>query len=81
MRKELIPAARSTDPAMGGQAAGRHQATGHMFAASQDRAASRNTKFVCVGCRTKHLDQLESEDILVLRGILFFTLDLPFQRK
>ena len=50
MRKELIqPAARSTDPAVGGQraassgyAAGRHQATDHMFDTSQDRAASRN---------------------------------------
>jgi len=36
MQKELIqPAARSTDPAVGGQQvarSGRHQATGHMFA-------------------------------------------------
>jgi len=52
MRKELIqPAARSTDPAVGGQQAassGRHQATGHMFATSQDWAASRITKFVLV---------------------------------
>ena len=40
-----------------------------MFATSQDRAASRNTKFVCVGCRTNHLDQLESKNILVLKGI------------
>jgi len=55
-RKELIQrAARSNDPAVGGQqaassgwAAGRNQAAGHMFATSQDRAASRNSKFVCV---------------------------------
>ena len=83
MRKEFIqPAARSTDPAEGGQqaassgsAAGRHQAIGHMFATSQGRAASRNdTKFVCVGCRTKHLEQLESKNILVreMREILSF---------
>jgi len=83
MRKELIqPAARSTDSAVGGQqaassglAAGCHQATGHMLATSQDRAASRNTKFVCVGCRIKHLDQLENKNILVLRGILSFRED------
>ena len=47
-----------------------------LFATSQDRAASRTTKFVCVGCRTKHLDQLESTNILVLRGILW----CPFLR-
>ena len=39
------------------------------------RAASRNTKFVCVGCRTKHLDQLENKNIFVLRGILSFRED------
>ena len=78
MCKELIqPAARSTDPAVGGQQAassGRHQATGHMFATSLGRAVSRNTKFVCVGCRTKLLDQLESKNILVreMREILSF---------
>ena len=77
MRKELIqPAARSTDPAVGGgqqgASSGRRQATGHMFATTHDRAASRSKKFVCVGCRTKYLDQLESKSILVLRGILSF---------
>ena len=50
------------------------------------RAASRNTKFVCVGCRTKHLDQLESKNIFVLRGILSFREDysrsaFPEKRK
>jgi len=34
-------------------AAGRHQATGHVFATSQDRVASRNTKVVRVGCRNQ----------------------------
>ena len=79
MRKEFIqPAARSTDPAVVGQQAassGRHQANGHMFATSQDRAVSRITKFVCVGCCPKHLDQLESKNILVLREILSFRED------
>ena len=48
MRKELLqPAARSTEPAVGGQqvassgqAVGRLQATDHMFATSQYRAAA-----------------------------------------
>jgi len=88
MRKELIqPAARSTDPAVGGQQAassGRHQATGHMFATSQDRAASRSTKFDCVGCRTRHLDQLESKIFLFWEEyspLERITIDLPFERK
>ena len=32
-------------------------------------------KYVCGGCGTKHLDQLESKNILVLRGILSFRED------
>ena len=75
MRKELIqPTARSTDPAVGGQQAassGRHQATGHIFATSQDRAASRSTKFVVVAAPNMWTNS-KVKNILVLRGILSF---------
>jgi len=63
---------------------GRHQATGHMLAPSQDRAASRSTKlFVLVAApniwtNSKVKIFSFSEEYSTLEKI---TLDLPFERK
>jgi len=82
------PAARSTDPAVGGQQAassGRHQATGHMFATSQDRGppVAVQNLFVLVAAPniwTNSKVKIFSfwEEYSPLERI---TLDLPFQRK